>query len=203
MINKKSVSKDPNSCCEKLYMAIRNPSPFIRTIRFAKHQHTTNVSNKSPTTSQSDRCVRVTRVGSVSIEGCPRVFKQSVAPTATTASSKKEIDQKYAVIHTKPIATDLPIEGHENRIPTIISYIDDRKSSCITESINSMSSEFIDRTGRKIRSPTNMGARKLGDRHDSFNDRVSEFISKTKDKFHGVNSFNGGYEGKEKRLKDS
>lgn len=206
-------NSDQTSCCEKLFIAIRKPSPSIRTMRFT-----------SPTTTMSDRCVRVSRAGTIAIETpsnvsltttttttnlkdrCPRISKQTVAPAAT--DSRKQPENKVAVIHVsqptinlaKPKATTiLPIHGHENRIPAIPHG--NGVKSYIAESINGMSSEYIERAGRKIRSPTNVGVRKPSIAPDSFNDRVTDFISRTKYKFHSSPSYIEVSEGKENRLK--
>uniref|UniRef100_A0A803LD12 Uncharacterized protein n=1 Tax=Chenopodium quinoa TaxID=63459 RepID=A0A803LD12_CHEQI len=203
-------SEQQQSCCEKLFIAIRKPSPFIRPTRFI-----------SPVTLR-DRCVRVPRVDNVTTETppnvimtttnlndrCPRISKQTVTPPA--ADSRKQAANKVAVIqdhkrnHPRvsspinnlprpPKTTMVPIDGCEDTIP-VIPHANGAKSY-IAESINGMSSEYIDRVGKKIRSPTNVGAR------DSFNDRVNDYINRTKNKFHTSPSFNEGSEGKQKRLK--
>ncbi|XP_057534079.1 uncharacterized protein LOC130812583 [Amaranthus tricolor] len=158
-MDKKSSSYNSNSCYWKLY------KKSVRTIRFTKQKQHLQAAVKPTTDSPSatispntieDRCIRLTRVDTVTIETppnvsmettdlsdrCPRVFKQSVAPITTptaaaaVADDKKEAYQKVAVIQAKPKVTVVPIEGHENRIPAIISHVDGRKKTYIAESIN-------------------------------------------------------------------
>ena len=222
-MDKKSSSYNSNSCYWKLY------KKSVRTIRFTKQKQHLQAAVKPTTDSPSatispntieDRCIRLTRVDTVTIETppnvsmettdlsdrCPRVFKQSVAPITTptaaaaVADDKKEAYQKVAVIQAKPKVTVVPIEGHENRIPAIISHVDGRKKTYIAESINGMSSEYIDRVGRIIRKPTNVGVHTLTITHDSFNDRVNDFINRTKNKFQAP-SFIEASKGEENRLK--
>ncbi|KMT05479.1 hypothetical protein BVRB_7g176040 [Beta vulgaris subsp. vulgaris] len=209
-------SNKQKTCCEKLYIAVRNTSPFIRTIRFTKQQHredvvvspTSSIVSLTAPTNLSDRCVRVSRVDNVAIDAspisltttnvkdrCPRISKQSVlAPVV--AERKRESDKVAVSTQAKSKATILPIHGHENRLPPMLGG----PKSYIAQSINGMSEEYLDRAGRKIRSPTIVPARKPSVARDSFHDRVNDFINRNKNKFHAP-SFAEAPEGKEKRLK--
>lgn len=222
------ASNQQKSCCEKLFSAVRNTSPFIRPMRFTKQQHHEDAANHttapSAKVSLKDRCVRVPRVETVAVgtppnvslattnlkDRCPRVSKQSVGPPAADTKTQAEAvaviqDHKGSHSHAssttinqaKHKATILPIHGHENKFPTHVGG----SQSYIAQSINGMSSEYIDRAGKKIRSPTNVGVQKPSITRDSFNDRVNDFINRTKNNFYNAPSFIDGSEGKEKRLK--
>ncbi|KAK9756099.1 hypothetical protein RND81_01G073200 [Saponaria officinalis] len=188
-----NLKQEDKTVCQKIIRVIHGTSSF-RAIRFV-----------SPTVSVRDRH---TQVSKQSIKNkrdgdqvVPIIFRQSepisngLGKKSSNQTSKvsPKLNAPHLTPQTKPAI--LPIHGSENRVPTMSHIVD---KSSIAESVNGLFTEYIDRAGRKIRSPTIVGVSKT--RHDSFNDRVSDFINRAKYKFHNTPSFvEPSF--KEKRLK--
>ncbi|KAK9724260.1 hypothetical protein RND81_04G075300 [Saponaria officinalis] len=204
--NHPSHKQQNTTICEKLIRVIRTTSPFKATHFESRNK----IHDEIPSTpSQNiylmtnalvkDRCIRIPNQSTPLRDRCPRPM----------VDTKTESDQLVHIIFreskdenkpenpkTNAPSKVLPIHGIEHRIPTMSNVVD---KSSIAESINGLFSEYIDRAGRKIRSPTIVdGTNNIRD--DSFNDKVSNFINGAKHKFYNTPSLVDS-SSKEKRMK--